>query len=210
MLRFKDRVNAGWLLAQALGEYKNSPQAIIYALPRGGVVLGKVVARELNLPLDILITRKIGHPANEEFAVGAVTENGEPVFDAKQLAELNDDWLQLAVQGQRQEAKRRRERYLIGRTHHSAEDKTGIIVDDGIATGLTMRAAIFELKSDKPAKIVIAVPVAPAKIVGELTILVDELIVLKANSGFLGSVGAYYNSFPQVTDEEVVRLLAAS
>ncbi len=130
-------------------------------MPRGGVVLGVEIARLLEMPLDLIISRKIGHPNNLEYAIGAVTENGTPVYNSREVARVDPEWLEARVRREREEAKRRRERYLGGREVLSVRGKTAILVDDGIATGLTMLAAIHEVKRRKPARIVVAVPVAP-------------------------------------------------
>lgn len=206
-MRFRDRQQAGIELAKALEEYRDTP-VVVYALPRGGVVLGKAVAASLHAPLDLLIPRKVGIPGNEEYAIASVTETGEVVKSEAEVAVADPYWFERAVAIQRGEAKRRRERYLAGRGAVDAEGKTAIIVDDGIATGLTMKAAIADVKTRKPTFIVVAVPVAPREIIRDLERLVDRVLVLEKPRLFLGSIGAYYDSFEQVSDEEVVDLFA--
>ena len=206
-MRFKDRTDAGVKLAGLLAEKYARADGIVYALPRGGVVLGIEIARHLNMPLDLIIARKIGHPYNPEYAIGAVTERGAPVVNTDEVARLPQDWFKTQVKLQRQEAQRRHEVYLDGREPLSCRGKTVIVVDDGIATGLTMEAAIRDLKQRHPARIVLAVPVAPADTAAKFRGEVDDLVALDLPEFYLGGVGAYYDYFPQVTDEEVIALL---
>lgn len=181
---------------------------VVYALPRGGVVLGKIIADALHSFFDLLIPRKIGAPENEEYAIAAVTETGEVVKSEDEVATIDPAWFARAVETQRQEAKRRRERYLTLRPRVDIDGKTAIIVDDGIATGLTMKAAIAEIKSRNPSAIIVVVPVAPYDTVRDLERLVDRVIVLEKPLLFMGSIGAYYDSFDQVSDEEVIKLMS--
>ena len=207
MRRFRDREEAGALLADALEPFAEE-DAVVYALPRGGVVVGYQVAKKLGLPLDIVVARKVGHPANPEFAVCAVTEEGE-MFCNESVAHLTDRaWLAAAARGEQEEARRRRKAYLPREKHIPASGKTAILVDDGVATGLTLRAALHALRKERPAKIVVAVPVAPHDVVEELEKEADEVVVLLDEAHYLGAVGAYYEDFPQTTDDEVISLLA--
>ncbi len=206
-MRFKDRTDAGVKLAGLLAEKYARADGIVYALPRGGVVLGIEIARHLNMPLDLIIARKIGHPYNPEYAIGAVTEHGAPVVNTDEVARLPQDWFKMQVKLQRQEAQRRHEVYLDGREPLSCRGKTAIVVDDGIATGLTMEAAIRDLKRRHPARIVLAVPVAPADTAAKFRGEVDDLVALDLPAYYLGGVGAYYDYFPQLADEEVIALL---
>jgi putative phosphoribosyl transferase len=205
-MHFKDRVDAGRQLAQALSHYRNR-QGIIYPLPRGGIVLGIEIARDLHMPLDLIIPRKIGHPYNPEYAICAVTEHGEPICNEHELARVDHAWFEEEVRNERQEARRRRELYLGDKKPLDVKDKTAILVDDGIATGLTMRAAIQDVKQRKPAHIVVAVPVSPTDTAEQLKQEVDEVIALDIPEFYLGAVGAYYDDFAQVTDAEVIELL---
>jgi predicted phosphoribosyltransferase len=207
-MRFQDRTDAGKKLAQALKKYQNQ-DGVVYALPRGGVVLGVEVARALNMPLDLLIPRKIGHPLQPEYAICAVVESGERVCNEREVARVDPQWFRQEVEAERQEARRRRELYLSGREPASIEGKTAIIVDDGIATGLTMEAAILDAKRQNPAQLVVAVPVAPPDTVERLSRQVDKFVVLDSSPYYLGAVGAYYDRFAQVTDDEVVALMRA-
>ena len=203
---FKDRKEAGQLLAQQLIQYRDK-DAIIYALPRGGVVLGLEIAQFLHAPLDLVIARKIGHPDNPEYAVCAVTEEDEPFYNEGEKAVLDPSWLQKEIIKEREEARRRREKYLEGQKHRSARNKIAIVVDDGVATGLTLRSALRSLRKEKPKELVVAVPVVPHELVDILHTEADKVIVLKDEQEYLGAVGAYYQNFPQVSDEEVIELL---
>lgn len=204
---FFDRHSAGRQLAGALEAYTNS-DAIVYALPRGGVVVGRAVAAMLGLPLDIVIARKVGHPANPEVAICAITEDGDYLCNEYGLGGVDREWVMHALARQQAEAARRREVYKHGLPVRVATGKTAIIVDDGIATGLTMHAAVHAIKKQTPAHIVIAVPVAPAGVLAEFTPEVDAVVVLRADSRFRGVVGSYYTHFPQVSDLEVMTCLA--
>ena len=208
-MRFRDRVDAGKQLAQALKKYQNQ-DGVVYALPRGGVVLGLEVARVLNMPLDLLIPRKIGHPLQPEYAICAVVENGEMVCNQQEVARVDPQWFRQEVDAERHEARRRRELYLGGRASAPVQGKTAIIVDDGIATGLTMEVSIRDARRRQPAHLVVAVPVAPSDTVERLSGEVDEFVVLDPSPFYLGAVGAYYDHFLQVTDEEVIALLRSA
>ena len=206
---FRDRTDAGRKLAQALKKYQNQ-DGVVYALPRGGVVLGVEVARELGMPLDLLIPRKIGHPRQPEYAIGAVAENGEMVCNQEEVARLDPQWFRQEVEAERQAALRRRELYLGGREPVSVKGKTAIIVDDGIATGLTMEVAIRDARHREPARLIVAVPVAPPETAERLAREVDEFVLLDHSPYYLGAVGAYYDYFAQVTDDEVIALLRST
>lgn len=205
MERFSDRREAGQLLADKLQSY--GKYAVVFALPRGGVEIGVEVSAELGTPLELVIARKIGHPLNPEYAIGAVTESGPVIWNEAETAALDKLWLEQQEAEQRAEARRRREKYLAGHQPISAIGKTAIVVDDGIATGLTMRAAVDEIKQHKPSKIVVAVPCAPRDAVEELRESVDDVIVLTNPDTFVGAVGSYYEHFPQLDDEDVLALL---
>lgn len=207
-MRFRDRTDAGKKLAQALKKYQGQ-EGVVYALPRGGVVLGAEVAATLHMPLDLLIPRKIGHPLQPEYAICAVVENGELVCNQAEVARVNPQWFKQEVEAERQEARRRRELYLGDRESVPVAGKTAIIVDDGIATGLTMEVSIHDAQLRGPAHLVVAVPVAPPETVERLARGVDDFVVLDRSPYYLGAVGAYYDSFNQVTDDEVIALLRA-
>ena len=204
---FRDRKDAGEQLAQALIGYKSQP-VVVYALPRGGVVLGAAIARALDAPLDLIVVRKIGHPNSPEYAIGAVAEDGYVVTNPAEAATLDERWIEGAAAVELKEAQRRRDLYLRGRRPVAVEDRIAIIVDDGLATGLTMEAAIYEIRKRRPREVVVAVPVAAAETVNRLRGQVDRLVVLYIPSGFFGAVGAFYRCFDQVSDEEVVTLMS--
>lgn len=207
-MRFRDRKEAGKLLAAALSEYKGK-KVVVYALPRGGVVTALEIAKYLDAPLDLIIARKIGHPDNPEYAIAAVAENGHMLGTEKELTSIDAMWLAEEIKKQRREAKRRREKYLKGRKEVSVKGKIAILVDDGVATGLTMRAGIVELRHRGPKEIIVAVPVVPQSTAEILKSEADRLVALSTPSDFefLGSVGAYYDEFLPVEDEEVITIL---
>ncbi len=205
-MRFRDRREAGQKLAQALARYRGR-EGVIYPLPRGGVMLGVEVSRALGMPLDLIIPRKIGHPYNPEYAICAVTEHGAPICNEREVAQVDPEWFRKRVEAERREARRRRELYLSGRAPLPAEGKIAVLVDDGIATGLTMRAAIQDVKQRRPARVIVAIPVAPKDTADRLAREVDEVAALDVSDFYLGAVGAYYDDFPQLTDDEVILLL---
>ena len=202
---FLDRVDAGKKLSRALFTYKSRP-VVVYALPRGGVVLGVEVARGLEAPLDLIVVRKIGHPSQPEYAIGAVAEDGYVVTNPYEVARLDKWWLDRAIAEEVKEAQRRRRLFLQDRAPIDVKDRIAIIVDDGLATGLSMMAAIYQIRRRGPHKVVVAVPVAAAETVERLKSEVDDLVVLYIPDWF-GAVGAFYQRFDQVTDEEVVALM---
>jgi predicted phosphoribosyltransferase len=179
----------------------------VFALPRGGVETAVEIANKLEVPLDLLISRKIGHPGNPEYAIGAVTATGPVYWNEAEIISLDDLWCKQAETKEREEAKRRYIAYLADRVRYSAKNKTIIVVDDGIATGLTMQAAVNELLTQKPSRIIVAVPVAPLDAIDRLLEKVDDVVVLINPNKFLGAVGAHYTNFPQLTDEDVINLL---
>lgn len=205
---FKDRHDAGKQLAKLLGNVRGQ-EAIVFGLPRGGVVLAAEIARFLKAPLDVLLAHKIGHPMQPEYAIAAISEGGHLVGNQAELARVGEKWLQVEKQKQVQEIKRKRELYMPGKKIPSLEDKIAILVDDGIATGLTLQAAILELKERVPLKLIVAVPVAPKTTAERIEAMVDEFVALSVPEDweFLGAVGAYYADFAQVEDEEVIQLL---
>ncbi len=208
-MRFRDRCEAGEKLAEKLLKHEDK-DIIVYALPRGGVVLGYEIAKQLGAPLDLVIVRKIGHPGNPEYAVCAVDEEGEMICNEGEKERLDEKWLMREVESGKKEARRRREKYVNGVSRASAAGKTAIIVDDGIATGLTFRLAIEEIRRDNPKEIIAAVPVAPKDIAEEIEGDVDEFVCLDVPAVYLGAVGTYYDNFEQVSDEEVIDLLTRS
>ncbi len=208
MIRFKDREESGKKLAHLLKQYKNREGTIILGLARGGVVTAAAVAQELNVPCDVIVVRKIGAPDNEELAVGAITEHGVQVFNEILIKQVGipASYIDTVVAREREECAKREKLY---RAHKPAIDFTGktvILVDDGIATGLTMEAAIKDVRKRGAGNVVVAVPVMPADVVAQLKKLCDELIYLLAPEHFL-AIGAFYTDFTQVSHDKVIKLL---
>lgn len=211
-MQFKDRHEAGGKLADALQEYKGAPDTLVLGLPRGGVVIADEVARALQLPLDVFLVRKLGVPDQEELAFGAIASGGITCFnqDIIALGHVSEAAQQQVIAREQQELERRDMVYRQGRAFPDLTDKTVILVDDGIATGATLTAAIRGLRAQyQPHQIIIAVPVAPAENIEKLRQEVDEVICLHAAT-FFASIGQFYFNFEQVEDEEVLQLLAAS
>ncbi|WP_084196947.1 phosphoribosyltransferase [Solimonas soli] len=206
-MRFHNRREAGKLLAHRLQPLLQQP-AVIYALPRGGVPVASELALELELPLELVIVRKIGHPAQPERAVAAVAESGRAVFDENERAHLDPAWLEQRIAAEHAEAQRRRRLYNDDHARVFAHGLCAVIVDDGIATGLSMQAAIAELRRDGPSRIIVAVPVAPREAMLELEKAVDAVVVAQLPAQFAGTVGAYYEDFHQLDDDEVLKQLA--
>ncbi|OGH25136.1 MAG: phosphoribosyl transferase [Candidatus Levybacteria bacterium RIFCSPLOWO2_01_FULL_39_24] len=209
-MRFKDRIQAGQLLADKLKGYADK-DVVVYAIPRGGVLTAVEIARNLHAVLDLVITRKISHPDNPEYAIAATAENGHIVGTPRELALVGEDWLEREMKKGRLEVARRRKKYLHGKKMTSAKGKIAVVVDDGVATGLTLRVGIMEIKHYNPAKLIVAVPVVPRSTAKILRKEADELIALEIPSDdkFLGAVGSYYDSFAQVKDKDVIKILDA-
>lgn len=205
---FQSRSDAGRKLAQALVQYKDCKDTVILALPRGGVIVADQIATILNLPLDLIVTRKIGAPNNPEYAIGAITEKGEGIFNEKEISNLNigSDYLALAIKKEQTEANRRLRAYRNQKSPLNLKDKRAIIIDDGIATGLTMRAAIKSVKDRNAKEIVVAVPVSARDSLEIIEAEVDKFICLETPSLF-GAIGVFYKEFEQTSDEEVVNIM---
>lgn len=204
---FLDRSDAGIKLSEKLKAYKDNKEVLILALPRGGVATGYEIARILNAPLDVLIVRKIGHPMQPELAVGAVSETGTVVLNPRVLSfGVSEDYIKDETSIQKEEISRRIELYRKGKGISEIQGKIIILVDDGVATGATIKAAISTLNKEKLKKLVIALPVAPPDTADELKGMADEFICLETPYDFR-AVGNYYYDFTQVTDQEVVRYL---
>jgi len=206
--RFTDRFEAGKVLAEELKDYANKPEVIILALPRGGVPVAYEVAKALAAELDVFIVRKLGVPWQEELAMGAIGMPGIVVFNDNIIDALNisQDEIDHAISVESQEMQRRDKEYRGNRPFPDLANKTVILVDDGIATGATIRAAIQALKRQNPTKIIVAVPVAAIDTCQEISKIVDKLICPLQPKEFYG-VGAWYNDFSQTTDAEVHALL---
>lgn len=203
---FRNRTDAGRDLSGILSHYFDSPSTVVVGLVRGGAVIALEVADRLNLPLDLLVVRKLGYPDNPEFALAAVTAAGD-VASAWDNSGIDRDWYERELARLHFQAQELERIYLVGRPRPNVHGKTVLLVDDGIATGLTVRAAIAELQRRGAAKIVIAAPVIPKEVARELTKYADEVDSILTPKHFLGSVGSYYTFFPQVTDDEVVQIL---
>lgn len=206
--RFRDRKEAGRLLAEELLEYGGRKDAVILALPRGGVAVGAEIARILHLPLDVFTVRKLGVPGQEELAMGAIATGGGRVLNPSVIASLGIDQetIESVTRKEERELRRRESLFRKGLPPLSIRGKTAIFVDDGVATGATLRAALEAARELRPASLVAAIPVAPPPVAERLAELVDECIVLLAPDSFFG-VGQWYEEFPQLEDEEVCSLL---
>jgi putative phosphoribosyl transferase len=205
---FKNREEAGELLAQELAPFRNDPNAILLALPRGGVVVAYQLSLALHLPLDVLITRKIGAPGNPEYALGAVSETGAVYWNQEALSGLSvpERELAAAVQAQQKEVTRRVALYRQGRPFPSLKDRTVILVDDGLATGATFFASVTTARQAHPRRIIGAIPVGPRSTVQEARNLVDQLVILRTPEPFY-AVGTFSRDFEQVEDREVLQYL---
>lgn len=203
---FTNRVEAGKKLAEKLSSVGSN--TVVLGLARGGVVIAAAIAKELKCPFDVIIVRKIPSPGNEELAMGAVAEDGKPLFNDQivSMFGVSKEYLQSEVERQRELIEKRKKLYREGRPLQVIQGKVAIIVDDGIATGATMRAAIASVKLKKPSKVILAVPVASKEAFQELSKEVDEAICLFLPKYF-EAVGAFYREFAQVSDQEVIALL---
>jgi predicted phosphoribosyltransferase len=206
---FKNRSEAGQKLARALSNYKDQ-HPVILALPRGGVPVAAEVAGALGAPLDLILVRKIGVPFQPELAMGAVVDGGAPIIvrneDVVQSAGIDETQFKAVCDGELAEIERRRQRYLGGRERVDVVGRTAVVIDDGIATGATMRAALRATRMRNPTKLVLAVPVAPSESIVEMREEADEVICLEDHE-FFGAIGYYYGDFRQISDEEVIEIL---
>ena len=205
---FKDRKDAGTRLAESLSEYIGQKNVLVLALPRGGVVTGAEIADRLKAPLDVLIVRKIGHPWQPELAAGAISETGGIVYneDVASSTGVTKDYLRGEAARQREEISRRQQLYRGGQKLGGLRGKTIILVDDGVATGATMKAAVEMLKREQAGKLIVAVPVAPPATAAELQQMVDVFVCLDIRWDFT-AVGNFYEDFRQVSDADVTALL---
>lgn len=205
-MMFKDREDAGIQLVRTLN-ILNPSNTVVLALPRGGVPLGVILANSIGCPFDVLLAKKIGHPSHSEYAIGALAEGGEPLFNEGEKSSLESDWLQAEVSRINQQLEQRREMYEKIVKKQPLKNKDVLLVDDGIATGLTMFAAIEAVKKEEPKRVMVAVPVIPKDTYQTLKKLTDYVFYVDIPNYFLGAVGAYYNNFPQVEDTEVEEML---
>ncbi|MEH1836985.1 MAG: phosphoribosyltransferase [Nostoc sp.] len=206
---FKDRRFAGQVLAKELAVYANRPNVLVLGLPRGGVPVAFEVAKALNAPLDILVVRKLGVPNQEELAMGAIASGGVRIVNKYiiSLVKISDEVIARVAMQEERELKRREQLYRGNRPLKNLQGRTVILVDDGLATGATMSAAVVAVRKQQPTQIVIAVPVAAPETCQELETKVDKIACVSTPSPFY-SVGLWYEDFPQTTDEEVRDLLA--
>jgi predicted phosphoribosyltransferase len=209
--RFKNTREAGQHLAEALIQYEGSQDCLILALPRGGVPVAYEVAKRLCLPLDILLVRKLGVPRHEEYAMGAIASGGILVINQDVVRQLHipSTAIDQVRQKEQKELMRREKLYRGKLAAPEIKGKTVIIVDDGLATGATAKAAIAALRETEAAKIIVAVPVGAASTCREVSMLVDKLVCLYRPEPF-GGVGQWYDDFSQTSDDEVQKLLANS
>jgi len=210
MERFKDRRDAGRKLAEKLAQYKGQPDTIILGLPRGGVPVADEIADKLDLPMDVYVVRKLGTPMHEELAMGAIASNGAKVLNESVIksAGVQDSKVEEVVAREQKEVRRREELFRGDREPLSSKGKTVIIVDDGLATGATMKAAVQAVRSTGSKKVVVAVGAAPRDTYEEFQQMedADEIVSVITPRVFIG-VGRFYENFTQTTDEEVQECL---
>ena len=199
---FKDRLEAARLLAKKLENYKNQ-DGVVLAVPRGGVPIGYLIANHLNFPLEVILTKKIGHPVNKEFAIGSVSMEGRILNEE---IKVSKDYIENETLRIREDLKRKYKLFMGDHKPIPLKDKIVIVVDDGIATGNTVLATIDIIRKSHPKKLIVAVPVLPFSRIKEISRQVDELVYIMAPHDFYG-VGEFYENFEQVKDEEVMDLL---
>jgi predicted phosphoribosyltransferase len=206
--RFRDRTDAGRRLAAELREYAHDPNAIVLALPRGGVPVGYEVATALGVPLEVFVVRKLGLPWHEELAMGALASGGVRVLDEDliRLARVSREDVERVTGWEQAELERRERLYRGDRPFPDLHGRTVILVDDGLATGSTMRAAVTALRLEGPARIVVAVPVAAPETCAAFQHVADEIVCAETPEPF-EAVGLWYDDFSQTTDDEVHELL---
>ena len=208
-MRFRDRTDAGRRLAEELGRYAGRDDVIVLALPRGGVPVGAEVARALGAPLDVFLVRKLGVPGHEELAMGAIASGGTRVMNQDVVDQLRiaPKWVDAVAAQEGAELARREAAYRDGRPAPDVRNKTVILVDDGLATGASMKAGVAALRNLGPARIVAAVPVGARETCQELGALADEVVCAETPDPFY-AVGSWYADFEQTSDEEVRESLA--
>src|SRR6185436_985229 len=208
MTRFENRFEAGSFLAQQLMHHAGNPKVTVLALPRGGVPVGFEVARALGAPLDVFVVRKLGAPGYEELAMGAIATGGVRVFNDEVIQHLgvSPAWIEATIAEQEEELRRRERIYRGDRPPAEPEGRTVILVDDGLATGASMRAAVRALRQRHPAAITVAVPIGSADTCDQFRAEVEEVVCARTPEPF-HAVGAWYLDFTQTTDEEVRELL---
>jgi len=209
--QFVNRREAGEELAIKLTAYADRPEVLVLALPRGGVPVGFAVARALHVPLDVFLVRKLGVPGHEELAMGAVASGGVRVLnpDVVEMLRIPASLIDTVADRELQEIERREQQYRARRPAVEVQGRTLILVDDGLATGATMRAAVTALRQCRPARVIVAVPTAASETCADLRTEVDEVVSARTPEPFY-AVGMWYDDFTQVSDEEVRDLLAAA
>lgn len=207
-MTFRDRIDAGIQLSQRLEKYKSEQDVVILGLARGGVPVAHVIAERIHLPMDIIITRKIGHPYNDEFALGAITEYDTSAF-GEDAIDVEPEWIEKEIKREKKEMKRREKIYVGSKKRLELTGKRVIIVDDGAATGMTLIAALKGVKKMSAKEIIVAIPIIPASTLRNVEKYANEIIALNTppDESFYGSVGAYYENFTQVDDEDVQKML---
>lgn len=203
---FASRQSAGQKLAENLEGFKDL-DIIIASLPRGGVVLGAEIAKHLNKPLKVILAKKITAPNQPEFAIGAMVLQQKPLYDQRMTADIPEKWLKIAENKTRLLLEKRKNLYPPSAYTADFRQKTVILVDDGLATGLTMKASLMMLKNEDPQEIIVAIPVASEEALRSIEEFCDEIVILAEPEHFLGSVGAHYRDFSQVSDDEVETIL---
>ena len=207
---FRNRADAGRRLAAALAGYKNE-RPVVLALPRGGVPVAAEIAAALNAPLDLVLVRKLGVPVQPELAMGAVVDGSSPIIvrneDVIRLTGVSEEEVQAVCAEELAEIERRRQRYLGTRARVDPAGRVAIVVDDGIATGATTRAALRALRLRGPKKLILAVPVAPTETLAAMREEADEVVCLEDYADF-GAIGFFYSDFRQTSDSEVIAALA--
>ncbi len=210
-LPYRNRRDAGRVLAESLQSYRGRADVLVLALPRGGAPVAAEVAMAIDAPLDLLVVRKLGVPGHEEMAMGAIATGGAEVLNRDFIGQLQipDHKIEAVRRAEQTELARREAVYRSGRPSYGAENRCVIIIDDGIATGSTIEAAIQSLRSRNPKSIIIAVPVSPPDALKRLRPLTDEIICPVTPDNFR-AVGQWYSDFSQTDDEEVCRIMSAA
>lgn len=205
---FRDRIDAGTKLAAKLDNYQHQADLLILALPRGGVPVAYEVAKALHTPLNLFLVRKLGAPGQEELAIGALAEDGTYFLNQSLLTQfdINQQQLENIIKHEQAELARRLAKYRLNQALPTIQNKTVILIDDGIATGATLMAVIQVLRLKKPKRLILAIPVASQSSLKMLAPLVDEIVCLLTPEPFIG-VGQWYLNFTQTTDDEVIALL---
>lgn len=208
-MSFYDRADAGRRLAAELAKYKDE-DVVVFALPRGGAPVAEPIAASLHAPLDLVLVRKIGVPYQPELAMGAVADGGKAVIvrneDVIAMADVSEAEFDAVCARELEEIERRRSLYLGGRSRPDAHGRVAIVVDDGVATGATTRAALRAVQARQPKKLVLAVPVAPPDTLESLSAEVDEIVCVETPQAF-GAIGFFYRDFRQIGDDEVIEIL---